>query len=95
MAKKKLTFEQALQELEEIAQQIEEGSIGLEESIRKYEEGMSLVKQCRGILDKAELRVQKLQEQEDGRLEAKPMEAPAAGPQTATNDGSSEDEVDG
>jgi exodeoxyribonuclease VII small subunit len=69
MSKKKLSFEQALEQLETIAEQIEQGKIGLEESITKYEEGMGLVKQCRDILSKAEMKIQKLQERADGTLE--------------------------
>ncbi len=68
MAKKKLTFEDALKQLETIAEQIERGSIGLEESIDKYEEGMALVKQCRDILTKAELKIQQLQQRGDGTI---------------------------
>jgi len=70
MAKKKLTFEEALKQLETIAEQIERGTIGLEESIDKYEEGMALVKQCRDILSKAELKIQHLQQRADGTVEA-------------------------
>ena len=69
MAKRKLTFEEALAQLEEITGQIEQGKIGLEESITKYEQGMALVKQCRDILSKAEHKIQKLQERADGTLE--------------------------
>ena len=68
MAKKKLTFEEALKQLETIAEQIERGTIGLEESIDKYEEGMALVKQCRDILSKAELKIQQLQQRPDGTV---------------------------
>ena len=68
MAKKKLTFEEALKQLETIAEQIERGTIGLEESIDKYEEGMALVKQCRDILSKAELKIQQLQQRADGTI---------------------------
>lgn len=60
MSKRKLTFEQAMKQLEEITQQIEQGQIGLEESIARYEEGMSLIKLCKDILSKAELRIQTL-----------------------------------
>lgn len=74
MAKKKLSFEEALSQLELIAGQIEQGEIGLEESITKYEEGMSLVKQCRDILGKAEMKIQKLQDRADGSLETAPFE---------------------
>lgn len=66
MAKKKATFEQSLRDLEQIAEKIESGEIGLEESINQYEKGMELVKHCRDILGKAELRIQKLQESDDG-----------------------------
>lgn len=69
MAKRKLTFEEALAQLEEITEQIEQGKIGLEESITKYEQGMALVKQCRDILSKAEHKIQELQERADGTLE--------------------------
>ena len=69
MPEKKLTFEQALKQLEMIAEQIERGQIGLEESIAKYEEGMALVRQCREILAKAELKIQRLQQGTDGTLE--------------------------
>jgi len=76
MAKRRLTFEEALQQLETIAEQIEEGKIGLEESITKYEQGMALVKQCREILSAAEQKIQKLQERDNGALEPTPLERP-------------------
>ena len=69
MAKRKPTFEEALEQLETLAEQIEQGKIGLEESISRYEEGMGLVKHCRDILAKAEQKIQKLQERPDGTLE--------------------------
>ncbi len=68
MSKKRPTFEEALKQLETIAAQIERGEIGLEESIQKYEEGMSLVRHCREVLTKAELRIHELQQQADGTL---------------------------
>ncbi len=73
MAKKKLTFEEALKQLETIAEQIEQGKIGLEESITQYEHGMTLVKQCREILSKAEHKIEQLQQRADGTLETKPF----------------------
>ena len=66
MAKKKRTFEQALGQLEELTRQIEEGEIGLEESITKYEEGMKLVQHCRDVLGKAEHKIEQLQQRADG-----------------------------
>ena len=60
-AKKKPSFEEALKQLEKIVTQVEEGKIGLEESINKYEQGMKLVQQCRAILDQAEKRIETIQ----------------------------------
>jgi exodeoxyribonuclease VII small subunit len=74
MANKKPSFEEALKQLETIAEQIEQGKIGLEESIDKYEQGMSLLKHCREILAKAELRIQQLQERSDGSLQPIPYQ---------------------
>ena len=68
MGKRKPKFEEALQQLETIAAQIEQGEIGLEESISQYEKGMALVKQCRDILAKAEHRIQELHEH-DGDIQ--------------------------
>ena len=68
MGKKKLTFEQALARLDEIVTGIEGGEIPLEQSIAKYAEGIALVKQCRGILDQAEQKIQLLSSSSDGSL---------------------------
>ena len=65
MTKKQPTFEEALAQLETLAEQIERGEIGLEESIAKYEQGMKLVAQCRSILNRAEQRVRELQSAEE------------------------------
>jgi exodeoxyribonuclease VII small subunit len=76
MAKKKPTFEEAVAQLEAIAERIEQGEIGLEESITQYEQGMTLVKQCRDILSKAEHKIQQLQQRADGSLEARSFKPP-------------------
>ncbi len=68
MAKNQLTFEQALAKLDEIVTGIEAGDIPLEQSIAKYAEGIVLVKQCRGILDEAERKIQLLSNSPDGSL---------------------------
>jgi exodeoxyribonuclease VII small subunit len=54
----KQTFEQALSELEKIVKKVEQGEIGLEESIEKYAQGMKLITHCREILDQAEKRIE-------------------------------------
>jgi exodeoxyribonuclease VII small subunit len=63
MAEKPLTFEQALAKLEKLADAIEKGQIGLEESVAKYEEGMKLLKHCRQVLAAAEQRITQLHEE--------------------------------
>jgi exodeoxyribonuclease VII small subunit len=56
----KLSFEQAIKELGGIVQKIEQGQIPLQDSLNQYERGMALIKHCRGILEKAEKRIEKV-----------------------------------
>ena len=51
------TFDELFTALEEKARRLEQGNLGLEESIKLYEEGADLVDRLRAILEKAELRV--------------------------------------
>jgi len=78
MSKRKLTFEEALKQLETLTEQIERGDIGLQESIDKYEEGIALVRQCRDLLSHAEHRIQQLQQRDDGSLQSVPFKPPAS-----------------
>jgi exodeoxyribonuclease VII small subunit len=55
-----MSYEQAIAELEEINQRIEDGSIGLEESLVAYRRGVALVKRCNAILDSAEQELKKV-----------------------------------
>jgi exodeoxyribonuclease VII small subunit len=61
-------FEQAIEQVEGIIEQIESGQIGLEESITRYEQGMKLIQHCRAILDRAETKIRQLTVDEDGKL---------------------------
>jgi exodeoxyribonuclease VII small subunit len=56
----KLTYEQALVELEEIVARLEAGQAPLEEVMTLFERGQALAQQCAGLLDKAELRIEQL-----------------------------------
>ena len=49
-----LSFEKAMEELEAIIERIEQGRIGLEESLAQRKRGDALIKRCRAILDHAE-----------------------------------------
>jgi len=73
VAKENLKFEEALKRLEQIVDSIEQGKIGLEDSIKSYEEGMALVRRCRTVLQEAEQKIQYLQASgSDGLTEASP-----------------------
>ena len=50
-------FEDAARRLEEIAEQLEKGSLSLEESITLYEEGSKLALQCRNALQTAQQKI--------------------------------------
>lgn len=56
----KLTFEDALARVEAVIDRIESGEAGLEESLREYERGVELMRRCREILSRTELRVEEL-----------------------------------
>jgi exodeoxyribonuclease VII small subunit len=51
------TYETKVEQLKEIIEKIEDGNTHLDESIRLYEQGAALVKQCEEILNKAEGRI--------------------------------------
>lgn len=51
------TYETKVERLKEIIGKIEDGNTHLDESIRLYEQGAALVKQCEEILNEAEIKV--------------------------------------
>ena len=53
-----MSFEQATEELEAIIERIEQGEIGLEESLAERKRGERLIGRCRAILDAAEQELQ-------------------------------------
>lgn len=55
-----LSFEEAMAQLEEIIEQLEAGSLSLDEALTLYERGQSLIALCGDTLDKAELRLEQL-----------------------------------
>jgi exodeoxyribonuclease VII small subunit len=68
-SKTKLNFETALNALEEIARRLEDGSLGLEESITEFEKGIRLARFCHQKLEEAERNIEILQKGEDGQVE--------------------------
>ncbi len=54
------TFEQALAEIETMVRELEEGRLGLEEMLARYERGVKLLRHCHGQLQQAERRIELL-----------------------------------
>jgi exodeoxyribonuclease VII small subunit len=67
------SFEDALQELEQILSQIESGEVGLEESLTRYERGQFLIQHCRAILGRAEKQIEKLGKTSDQEIPEEPQ----------------------
>lgn len=72
--KGELTFEESLKRLEEIVETLEAGNAPLEESVKLYEEGMTLSKSCMSRLNDAKLRLKKIQKNAGGALEETDIE---------------------
>ena len=70
--KVEINFEKALEELESIVEDLESGDLSLENSLKSFEKGIKLARQCLEKLSQAELQVQKLIE-EDGELKTTPL----------------------
>jgi exodeoxyribonuclease VII small subunit len=69
VARKKEKFEEALQKLEAIVTQMEEGDLPLEETLKAVEEGVKLARFCANKLDEAERKVEKLMRDQAGKLQ--------------------------
>lgn len=61
-----MEFEQAFQELQALVQQLEEGELRLEDSLRLFERGQALAARCNQLLEQAELRLRQLAPDETG-----------------------------
>ena len=71
------SFEQTLEELEQLVERLEGGEVELEESLAEFERGMAMAQGLRAQLDRAELRIRKVLEQGAADAEAGAA-APAA-----------------
>ena len=71
---KNLTFEEALSELEEIDEKLEQGDIDLEDSIDIYERGTLLKNHCEKKLESAKMKVDKIISQPDGDFSSESYE---------------------
>ena len=65
------SFEQSVEELEEIVSALEKGETGLDESLKLFEQGMKLSKACQSMLDKATQKVTVLLTVDSGAITEK------------------------
>ena len=68
MEKKEKTFEDKLNDLEEIIKELENGNVDLDSAIKKYTDAMNIAKECSSKLENAEKAVNKILK-ENGKLE--------------------------
>jgi exodeoxyribonuclease VII small subunit len=69
-----LTFEQALEELQEVVGNLESGELALEDSLRLFERGQALADRCGQLLEQAELRMRQLVPDERGGYQEEDLE---------------------
>lgn len=98
------SFEESMARLEELCGELEEGDLSLDESLRRYEEGVGALRRCESFLKKAEQKVRVLLEKQDGELEEEPFgeaeppaaaqkEIPAAEEEEAVDDDDDDDDM--
>ncbi|MEX2114017.1 MAG: exodeoxyribonuclease VII small subunit, partial [Pirellulales bacterium] len=102
-------FEQALERLEVIVRELEEGSIGLAEGLAHYEEGVRLLRQCYQLIEGVERRIELLNrvdsagseecepfDEDSTSLEEKPQQrGRRRSRRSQTDPAPNEDEIDG
>lgn len=75
----KLSFEDALAELEKTVKALESGEAKLEDSIASYERGIALKKHCEAKLREAQAKIEKISIAEDGSVKTEPMDMEQTG----------------
>ena len=66
MNQKNKTFEESMARLEQIVRAMERGDVALEESLKLFQEGTDLVRNCQKLLDDAQLQVKMIMTAPDG-----------------------------
>lgn len=67
-------FEESMKKLEGIVTELENGNLNLDESVKRFEEGMKIAKECNTILENAEKKITILLEK-DGELKEENFDA--------------------
>ena len=62
---KRVNFETAVTRLNEIVKDMEKGDLSLDDSLKKFEEGINLIRECQSVLHDAEQKVKMLTEKND------------------------------
>lgn len=70
-SKKEKKFEDSLSRLEKIVDEMEEGKVSLDDSLKKYEEAVGLIRFCQSKLTEAERKIEILQKDQQGNYKAK------------------------
>ncbi len=68
-------FEAALEELEQVVEQLESGDLSLEDSLAAFEKGVGLVKYCNQKLNEVEKKIEILVKDKEGKLRLKALES--------------------
>lgn len=68
-----MNFEESMKKLETIVIELENGDLNLDESVKKFEEGMKIAKRCNNMLEEAEKKITILLEK-DGELKEENFE---------------------
>jgi exodeoxyribonuclease VII small subunit len=76
-----LSFEDALKKLGSIVQAMENDDLPLEKLLTQYEEGMRMYQTCQTRLATAELRIQQIERDAAGRIQARPLDIAPTNPE--------------
>lgn len=63
----KMNFEQSMQRLEQIVRAMERGDVQLDESLKMFQEGTDLVRQCAAMLENAQMQINKVMTDAEGK----------------------------
>jgi exodeoxyribonuclease VII small subunit len=74
-----LSYEKALEELDQIIERLERGAVALDEAIAAYERGARLAQHCAGLLERTEQKISQLVVGGGGRMTEKPFEPELVG----------------
>ncbi len=81
------TFEASLDELEKIVSQLEDGDLPLEESLKLFEDGVKLSRDCKERLSKAERRIEILMKDANGNPALREMDPDSLAAERKTQSG--------